>query len=205
MATVAVFIALGGVSYAAITIPTNSVGSKQIKRGAVKNSDLRRSAVKTGKVKNGSLLSKDFKPGQLVAGSPGATGPQGPQGSPGATGPQGPQGLKGDKGDPGTNGTNGAPATALWAVVGETGTLARGSHVVSTSQIGGFAGSYQVIFDRDVSNCAFVAGLGGTTAETPAGEVSTARRSTDVNGVFVETSNSAGTVSDRAFHLAVFC
>jgi len=35
MATVAVFIALGGVSYAALKLPKNSVGTKQIKNGAV--------------------------------------------------------------------------------------------------------------------------------------------------------------------------
>ena len=35
MATVAVFIALGGVSYAAIKLPKNSVGAKQLKKGAV--------------------------------------------------------------------------------------------------------------------------------------------------------------------------
>ena len=75
----ALFVALGGVSYAAITLPINSVGSKQIKRGAVKNSDLGKSAVTSVKVKNGSLLSTDFKPGQLVAGAPGSAGPQGPR------------------------------------------------------------------------------------------------------------------------------
>jgi hypothetical protein len=35
MATIAVFIALGGASYAAIKLPKNSVGTKQIKNGAV--------------------------------------------------------------------------------------------------------------------------------------------------------------------------
>ena len=95
----ALFIALGGVSYAAITLPINSVGSKQIKRGAVKNSDLGKSAVTTGKVKNGSLLSIDFKPGQLVAGAPGATGAPGP------------------KGDRGTNGTNGSPGVSGYQLV----------------------------------------------------------------------------------------
>src|SRR3954465_14056474 len=35
MATIAVFIALGGASYAAITLPKNSVGSKQLKKKAV--------------------------------------------------------------------------------------------------------------------------------------------------------------------------
>ena len=35
MSTVAVFLALGGVSYAAVTIPKDSVGTKQIKNRAV--------------------------------------------------------------------------------------------------------------------------------------------------------------------------
>ncbi len=35
MATIAVFIALGGASYAAIKLPKNSVSAKQLKRGAV--------------------------------------------------------------------------------------------------------------------------------------------------------------------------
>ena len=35
MATVAVFIALGGGSYAAIKLPANSVGNKQLKKNAV--------------------------------------------------------------------------------------------------------------------------------------------------------------------------
>ena len=99
VAYMALFIALGGVSYAAVALPTNSVGTKQIKRGAVANSDLRKSSVTTDKVKNGSLLSRDFKPGQLVAGAPGVMG------SPGL------QGLKGDKGDSGANGTNGTNGT----------------------------------------------------------------------------------------------
>ncbi len=92
----ALFIALGGVSYAAVTLPRNSVGSKQIKRGAVKNSDLGRSAVTGSKVKNGSLQATDFRSGQLP------TGPQGPQGATGATGQGGP------KGEPGAAGSNGA-------------------------------------------------------------------------------------------------
>lgn len=49
MATIAVFIALGGASYAALKLPKNSVGTKQIKKNAV-----------TGqKVKDGSLTGKD--------------------------------------------------------------------------------------------------------------------------------------------------
>jgi hypothetical protein len=74
MATIAVFIALGGGAYAALTLPKNSVGSRQIKKGAVDSS----------KVKDRSLRAGDFKPGQLPAGA------RGLQGERGLTGPPGP-------------------------------------------------------------------------------------------------------------------
>jgi len=62
--TMALVVALGGTSYAAIKLPANSVGPKQIKSNAVTS----------GKVKNGSLRSQDFKAGQIPAGATGATG-----------------------------------------------------------------------------------------------------------------------------------
>jgi hypothetical protein len=87
VASLALFVALGGGAYAAITLPKNSVGSKQIKNGSVKNADLANSAVTGAKVKPGSLLSADFKPGQLVPGAPGPAGPTGAAGPKGDTGP----------------------------------------------------------------------------------------------------------------------
>lgn len=95
----ALFVALGGVSYAAVALPKNSVGSRQIKNGQVKHTDIAKNAVTSVNVKDGSLLSADFKPGQLVAGAP---GPQGPAGV---------QGPKGDTGAPGAPGANGADFT----------------------------------------------------------------------------------------------
>ena len=55
--------ALGGASYAAVKIPKNSVGTKQIKKNAVNNI----------KVKNGALLAGDFKAGQILSGATGVT------------------------------------------------------------------------------------------------------------------------------------
>jgi hypothetical protein len=78
----ALFVALGGASYAAVSLPKNSVGPKQIVPGAIDNS----------KIKKGSLLASAFKPGQLKAGKDGAQGPAGPPGSKGDPGPQGPAG-----------------------------------------------------------------------------------------------------------------
>ena len=44
-ATMALIVALGGTSYAAIALPANSVGSRQLKRDAVTNSKLDSGAV----------------------------------------------------------------------------------------------------------------------------------------------------------------
>ena len=60
-ATMALIVALGGTSYAAIKLPANSVGSAQLKKQAVTNSKLRANAVTSGTVRNGSLRAKDFK------------------------------------------------------------------------------------------------------------------------------------------------
>ena len=91
----ALTIALGGTSYAAITLPRNSVGSAQIKAKAVKNSDLASSAVTSAKVKNGTLRAQDFAVNQLPAGPRGLTGANGANGAAGPTGPQGPAGTVG--------------------------------------------------------------------------------------------------------------
>jgi hypothetical protein len=75
LAFLALVVALGGTSYAAITLPANSVGTKQLKKNAV-----------TGKkVKNRSLKAIDFATGQLPKGDQGAQGIQGPPGPAGAT------------------------------------------------------------------------------------------------------------------------
>ena len=84
----ALFIALGGTSYAAAKLPKNSVGSSQIRSGAVTQSKLEKSVQ--------SKLAKAGAPGPA-----GATGAQGPKGDTGAQGPPGVQGDKGEKGDPG--------------------------------------------------------------------------------------------------------
>jgi hypothetical protein len=85
---IALFVALGGASYAAVELPRNSVGAKQIVQGSVDNS----------KVKKGSLLKTAFKAGQLPAGRRGSTGPAGAQGPTGAKGDPGAQGPPGPAG-----------------------------------------------------------------------------------------------------------
>ena len=70
-------------SYAAATLPRNSVGPQQ----------LRKNAVSSPKVKDRSLRARDFARGQLPAGRTGPTGPKGAtglRGLAGSTGPRGP-------------------------------------------------------------------------------------------------------------------
>jgi hypothetical protein len=80
VATLALFIALGGSSYAAIKLAKNSVRSSHIKNAQVKRADLARNAVNSTKVADGSLLGEDFRAGQLPAGPQGPAGPKGDTG-----------------------------------------------------------------------------------------------------------------------------
>jgi hypothetical protein len=115
VATLALFLALGGGAYAAIKLPKNSVTSVQ--------------------VKNGSLTAKDFRKGQLKGktGPAGATGPQGAQGDRGPAGPQGPPGLTGDKGDKGTPGVDGS--AKAYAFVSSLGQVGAGSKGITSANI----------------------------------------------------------------------
>ncbi len=83
MATIGVFIALGGASYAAVALPANSVGTKALKKSAVAASKLKRNAVSSAKVKDGTLQRGDFATGTLLQGPQGESGPKGDPGAPG--------------------------------------------------------------------------------------------------------------------------
>ncbi len=87
MATVAVFIALGGGAYAAASLPAGSVGAKQLKNKSVTPSKVAPGTIALFKGQKGAVGS----PGaQGVQGSQGPQGPTGNTGSTGNTGPEGP-------------------------------------------------------------------------------------------------------------------
>src|SRR5205814_5929109 len=104
-----------------IVLPSNSVGTTQIKKNAVTSL----------KVKNGSLLAADFKAGQLPAGAQGA---KGDTGATGAQGPKGDPGPQGQTGAQGAQGSAGAPGTArAYGLVDHLAQLSRSHNVVSVS------------------------------------------------------------------------
>jgi hypothetical protein len=115
-ATLALFVALGGSSYAALKLPKNSVTTVQ--------------------VKNRSLLAKDFKKGQLKRGSRGLQGPAGAIGATGFAGPSGAAGAAGADGAPGSPGLPGADGSArAYAAVSSQGTVLPGSKGITSANI----------------------------------------------------------------------
>ncbi|HET6997350.1 MAG TPA: hypothetical protein VFI03_02085 [Solirubrobacterales bacterium] len=116
-AVLALFVALGGVSYAAVVLPKNSVGTKQLKP----------SSVTSAKVADGSLQRGDFKAGQFPA------NPPGPKGAKGEKGEKGERGEPGPTGEPGPllkTLPSGKTLTGGFSAAGEAGT--GGGHVTST-------------------------------------------------------------------------
>jgi hypothetical protein len=97
-----------------------------------------------------------------------------------------------------------AAAKPLWAVVTSTGSVSRNNGVKSATQLA--TGDFEVVFNRDVTTCAYAATLGSPDAADPvAGEVGVAQRAGNAAAVRVVTRDSGGTIADRAFHLTVTC
>jgi hypothetical protein len=65
VAFVALFMAIGGGSYALAQLPSRSVGSTQLKRGAVKNVNLARNAVTGAKIRSNSVTGSDIRESSL--------------------------------------------------------------------------------------------------------------------------------------------
>lgn len=126
-----------------------------------------------------------------------SVGPAGKNGLPGAPGA---------KGETGARGETGQPPTTLWAVVETNGSLDRGgSGAVGSSLIFGPNG-YEVVFNRDVRKCAYIATVGEVSGGEPsAGFIGVASRSEHANAVFVRTFNVKGEAAAESFHIAVFC
>jgi hypothetical protein len=116
-ASLALFIALGGTSYAAITLPRNSVGTNQLRTGAIRSVDVKDRSLEARDL---SLKARSFLKSQ--------------RGAQGARGPEGPQGERGPQGIPGTGG-DGTSTLSLTEVrqAGTVGTAPAGGSTTATA------------------------------------------------------------------------
>ena len=171
-----------------VALGGTGLAASQLGKNSVGTKQLKNNAVSAAKIKNGAVTQAKISSAAQAA-LKGATGLQGPKGE------------------------AGAPATNLWAVVSSDGKLIRGSGVTSTSQGETKEGVYRVVFNQDVSACAFIA--------TPAIEDATNGDSTFPNPALATVGplagNANGVVVVRAsgekpeepdsgvVHVAVFC
>src|SRR6516165_4377030 len=98
-----------------------------------------------------------------------------------------------------------APAQAassnLFASVSASGALVTGNGVSSVTHIG--TGRYEVTFSTNVQSCAYVATT--INAASQALQVFTAGGHLSTDGVYVETKNQGGGLTDGPFNLVVDC
>lgn len=67
VAYIALFFAIGGVSYAAVDLAKNSISAREIKRNAVRASEIKRNAVRSSEVKKDALKGSDVNEATLAA------------------------------------------------------------------------------------------------------------------------------------------
>jgi hypothetical protein len=196
VASIALFVALGGTSYGLATglvgsreIKNNSVRSKDVRNNDLRGSDIRDGTLASRDVKNGGLLAEDFKAGQLPAG---ARGPQGEQGRPGQD------------------------ATKLFGYIrdfggADTATVDYGSGVTAVSDDAGDNGHYTVTFNRSLVNCVVQAqqGIGkpsgGAATIGPAHADVALGFTADDSQAVVTFYNNSSLTRDTAFMVTAFC
>jgi hypothetical protein len=91
----------------------------------------------------------------------------------------------------------------LSAEVSSAGALGANTGAVSAAQLG--TGAYEVIFLRNVRNCAYVATMADHSLNTLLGKASVIGLNSDPNGVLVATFSNFGVQVNRNFHLRVAC
>lgn len=212
-AALALFVALGGTSYAAINLPANSVGPDQIRyhavgwsaiqpnavhawqiqRDAVGRSEIRPGAVRKWEIANDSVGTGELRRNSVNSDKIAANAVTGPQIKDGSVGMA--------KLDDATRGA--IAAGPLRADVNANGGADGGNAKTITHTAG--SGVYTVDFGSDVSKCTAVASLSNVDA-AHAGTITAAPGSTATTvSVHTYDPGATPTAADLPFHVVVAC
>ncbi len=182
VATLALFIALGGSSYAAIKLPRNSVGSTQIRSKAVGASELAPRSVTSRTINDRSVGIDDISTRAKAA----------------LRGRQGPTGLQGMPGIPG-------PSGVTFSGAFNTRPSKERGNALLANRTGG-TNEYIVQFPVNVDACVATATLatveGGFPVIPPAGRVTVAHANGNVT---VRTFDENGNATALPFNVLVAC
>ena len=178
MATLAFFVAIGGVSYAAINVPEDSIGSKELKDNAVHTVNLHRNSVDERALKPNAISQR------VMQGN--AVGPD--QLAPGSVNSRAinDKSVTSDDLDPT------AAVPRLFAHVTSSGNLGEAAGVESVNKQG--TGTYFVRFNRDLHGCVAVAsvGFGFGTGAIGAGATAQTRTNADNDPMMVRVTTYKG-------------
>lgn len=206
----ALFVALGGTSYAAITLPADSVGSEQIRTHAVGNSELAPNSVRAWQIATDAVGRSEIRPDAVRAWeiAPGAVGASEIRKDAVGT----------DQIQDGTIGpADLATATKAAFTLGRVAVTKAGAAAggnASSVAPGATGGTYTVAFDHDVSACQYSATLAtvssGSTEDAPDAGSITVAPGASANQVTVKTfaedaATHALTPNNEPFHLLVAC
>lgn len=194
--SLALFVALGGTSYAALTLPRDSVGSRELRSASVGSAELRDGSVGTRDLSAGARASLAGK-----AGPSGERGPAGPEGERGPQGAQGPVGPMGPTGQQGASGAPGRDTATLRAAVDANGATYLSGFDAHAQWLG--TGDYLVSFNsRSVAGCVYSATFARVQGIDSFGN----RIVVDSQGTGVRVRTYTGTTpQDNSFHLIVSC
>jgi hypothetical protein len=189
---IALFVAFGGTSYAAVTLPSNSVGLAQIKTGGVGKSEIGSNTVGSSEIRGSSISAPDIKTS--------AVGPSEVRANAIDSDEIADKGIKSaDLADELKAELENAKSVTFRVAVNAAGTATGGAAKAVTHAAG--SGVYSVDFGADVSKCQTAASVGGTGP----GLVTVNPATTNVVTVSTFNGAAAPAPEDRPFNLLVAC
>jgi hypothetical protein len=188
---IALFVALGGTSYAATSLARNSVGKGQIRANAVGKSEAAPNSIGKSEVSTSSIGRSEIATNGVAASEIKANAIDSDEIADG--------GLQAaDLSDAAKAAINGVK---FHSAVTAAGTQSAGNAKTVTKGAG--LGNYTVDLGADISACQSVVSVVGTGAD--AGQATATPDATNKNILTISTATPGGVTADKAFNLIVVC